>query len=480
MTPDNDTIASAIRTAIAAHQAGRISEAEAGYHRVLTSAPENFDAQHLLGVIALQRGAFDEAARLIAGALSSGPANPDFADAYNNLAVALRGMGRPADALFAYQQVITLKPDHADAHFNLGNLYYEAEKHKTALASYDDAVRLRPARADAHYGRAVVLAALERREEALAACRQAYRLTPEIPFLFGLMVSLKAQVGDWQDLESDIAQLAAQVSAGKPALHPFLALGLLDSPSLQRACARTWMDTNHPGHERQRAPVPAPGNKLRVGYFSMDFRNHLVGAIAADIFKRHDRSKFELYAFSYGPDTHGGLRGVLEATVDRFMDVRGKSDAKIAAIAREIPVDIAVDLAGHTKGARPGIFAARPAAVQVAYTGGTFGSLAMDYIIADRTVIPETARSHYFEKTMWLPHSFLHTGGFLFDDITPTTRAACSLPETVFVFCCFNTATKIMPSTFACWMRILARAPHSVLWLTSGTPTFIARQRGAA
>jgi predicted O-linked N-acetylglucosamine transferase (SPINDLY family) len=204
---------------------------------------------------------------------------------------------------------------------------------------------------------------------------------------------------------------------------------------------------------------------LRVGYFSGDFREHPVATLMAGVFEQHDRARFETYAFSFGPDTGDAMRARLTRAFHRFIDVRAETDAAITAMARNLEIDIAVDLAGYTAEARAGIFAQRTAPVQISYLGypGTLGSPHIDYIIADNVVVPPEARVHFSEKVIALPC-------FQPNDparaIAPgkADRPGAGLPEDAFVFCCFNNIYKITPATFASWMRILKAIDKGVLW----------------
>jgi predicted O-linked N-acetylglucosamine transferase (SPINDLY family) len=202
----------------------------------------------------------------------------------------------------------------------------------------------------------------------------------------------------------------------------------------------------------------------------------------AEIFERHDRSRFEVTAFSFGPEKQDAMRARVSKAFERFVDVRGLQDAGVAALARKLSVDIAVDLKGHTEDARPGIFAQRAAPVQVAYLGypGTMGAGYMDYIIADATVIPEAHKEHYTEKVVWLPDSYQANDSTRPISSRTYSRGLEGLPETGFVFCCFNANYKFLPGTFDAWMRILKHVQGSVLWLIEDNAEAVANLRKEA
>jgi predicted O-linked N-acetylglucosamine transferase (SPINDLY family) len=232
-------------------------------------------------------------------------------------------------------------------------------------------------------------------------------------------------------------------------------------------------------------PIPKrePRDRLRVGYFSGDFREHPVAVLMAQVLEAHDRSKIEVTAFSYGPPVQDAMRKRLASAFDRFEDIRGRSDQDVAQLARRLEIDVAVDLAGYTGGSPSGVFARRAAPIQINYLGypGTMGAEYMDYLIGDRTVIPPEQRVHYDEKIIYLPHSYLPHDSTRVIAEPGRTRAEWGLPAKGFVFCSFNSSYKIMPDVFDGWMRILGRVPGSVLWLSRHNPVVTGNlQREAA
>jgi protein O-GlcNAc transferase len=210
-------------------------------------------------------------------------------------------------------------------------------------------------------------------------------------------------------------------------------------------------------------------DRIRLAYLSADFHQHPTARLMAELFERHDRGRFEVTAIAFGPDDGGPLRARLKKAFDRFEDVRGKSDAEVARMLRALEIDIAVDLNGHTAEGRPGIFAWRPAPVQVNYLvyPGTTGADFMDVILADRIALPADQQPYMREKIVHLPDSYQA------NDTTrvvppPPSRAEAGLPDSGFVFCCFNNSWKITAPMFDIWMRLLSQTGGSVLWLLDG------------
>jgi len=212
--------------------------------------------------------------------------------------------------------------------------------------------------------------------------------------------------------------------------------------------------------------------RIRVAYVSADLRAaHPVAQQLVGVLERHARARFETIGVSLTAEEATPMRERLRNALDRWITVERKGDREVAALLREMEVDIAVDLTGHTANARPGIFALRGAPIQVSYLGypGTQGADYIDYIIADACVIPEDQRQYYSEQVAYLPDTFMPTERWAIDARTPT-RAEAGLPEGGFVFCCFNTPYKIAPEVFDIWMRLLRQVEGSVLWLSGMVP----------
>jgi len=323
----------------------------------------------------------------------------------------------------------------------------------------------------------------------VACYRRAVELDPDIDYLEGLFLHAKMHICDWTHFEEDCGRLEAGVANARAVAYPFHLLAWCASPAVQHACARFYVADKYP-----QFPVPIWGGeryahrRIRVAYLSADYGDHPVMILAAGLFERHDRTRFETTAVSFGLDKPNRLRERLRAPFDRFVDAHHMSDEEVAKLLRDLEIDIAVDLNGFTDGARPNVFTRRAVPVQVNYLGyaGTLGRDDCDYIVADRFVVPEESRAHYTEKVVYLPDSFLvNDSGRAISARTPS-RAEAGLPERGFVFCCFNNSFKITPDVFDAWMRLLGEVDGSVLWLSqakSSSPNNLRREaekRGVA
>ena len=393
---------------------------------------------------------------------------PDYAEAHNNRGNALEDLGRFDQALNSFQRALIAKPDYAAPYFNLGNALAKLGRLDEALENYGRAIEIAPEHAEACNNRGNVLNELRRPEEALGSYARALAIKPDFEWLYGTWLHTKMRLCQWCDFNEDLHDLVVNIERARKITPPFPALTLVDSLSVQRKAAQTWLEHHRPSKDML-APIEkrGRGERIRIGYYSADFHNHATAHLIAELFEKHDRTRFELVAFSFGPDIRDDMRQRLSAAFDEFVDVSGNSDKEIAQFSRQRAIDIAVDLKGFTQDERHGIFFQRAAPIQVSYLGypGTMAAQCIDYIVADRLLIPIHSRLHYSEKIAYLPNSYQVNDRRRRIADEEFSRADLGLPPTGFVFCCFNGNYKITPETFGSWMRILGQVEGSILWL---------------
>jgi predicted O-linked N-acetylglucosamine transferase (SPINDLY family) len=308
-------------------------------------------------------------------------------------------------------------------------------------------------------------------------------LQPDYDYARGNLVESKLYCCDWSDHAELVESLGREVDAGRRAAVPFMFMGISDSSSAQLRCAQSYADHKFPASKQTTAKSERHRHdRIRVAYLSADFRDHAVSHLMMGLFEAHDATRFETIAISLGPDDEDETRKRLKRAFARFIDVRLQSDRQTACLLEELETDIVVDLMGYTKHSRPGILALRPCPIQVNYLGyaGTMGAEYIDYIIADRTVIPEDQRASYVEKVVYLPHSFMATDSRRAIAPSVPTRLEAGLPESGFVFCCFNSCYKFTPAVFDVWMRLLLEVEGSVLWLAECNATAVRNLRQSA
>ena len=465
---------------MAFQNAGRLQDAVEQYQRVIQLMPGFAEAYANYGTSLRGLRAYPAARAAYDAALKLKPDHPAF---LSNRGAILMDMGDAPGALADFDRAIALAPDNPRAHNNRGVVLVELKRDAEALVNFDRAIQLMPEFADAFGNRGNALRNLKRLPEAIASYDRALALRPDYRFLAGTRMLAKMEICDWRERAAESAALVAGVRAGRLVTQSFTLLALTDDPAVHRQAAQQWSAAEAPADPVlgpiQRYPGASP--RIRVGYFSMDFQNHPVAALTVEMFERHDRAKFEIAAFSFGPDAEDPMRQRLQRAFDRFVDVKDKSSREVAEMARALQIDIAVDLAGLTTGARPGIFAMRAAPLQVGYLGypSTTGAAYMDYLIADMVLVPLAHQAHFSEKIIYLPCFQSNDTTREIDPATPS-RGALGLPEDGVVFACFNGAYKVAPEAFDIWMRILTRVPGSMLWLSVSHPQAQANLRTEA
>jgi len=408
---------------------------------------------------------------------------PDFVQAYNNKGIVFKDLTRYDEALSHYDQAIKLKPDYAEAYNNKGNIFKDLARYDEALSHYDQAIKFKPDFAKAYNNKGNVFKDLARYDEALSYYDQAIKLEPVHEYLFGMSLHTKMFMCDWQNFEFNVKSLSSQINENKKSsiCLPFLAL--IDSPSIQRKSSEIWVNDKYPFNSSFGPILKSKHrDKIKVGYYSPDFREHAIAHLITELFELHDKNHFELFGFYFGPPDSSKMHKRVSFAFNKFIDVRLESDKDIALMSREIGIDIAVDLAGFTGLARTDIFAYRAAPIQVNYLGypGTMGAEYIDYIIADPTLIPSKSQQHYSEKVVYLPNSYQVNDRKRVIADKVFTRKELGLPKEGFVFCCFNNIYKITPSTFDGWVRILKAVNGSILWLLEDNPIAVLNLRKEA
>jgi predicted O-linked N-acetylglucosamine transferase (SPINDLY family) len=512
------------------HQQGKLREAFLRYDAVLAADPGNAPALHYSGVVLYQAGKIPEAAERIRASLELEPRSADawsnlalvldcagrreaarnalleaarlapdspeilanlsatevaigrvveaeasarraiaadanFAAAWHNLALSLEPQGRLLEALDAASRATALVPgESAYAGFK-AQLEITAGMRKKARATLDAALARKPGSAAMQFQ----LAGLLEREHDVGGAMQAYenvvRLEPQHGAALSQLLFLRQSLGDWHDLEELRKRFRDGIHGGTPLLSPFVWLSQPSSRHEQRRCAEAWTAALAP-------PAATDGRRglndgrLRIGYLSADFHSHATAYLAAGLFERHDRRRFEIIAYSTGPDDRSAMRERLVRAFDRFVDAAGWPAMRLAQTIRDDGIDILVDLKGHTEGAAPAVLALRPAPIHVHYLGypGTLGGNLADYLIGDEVVTPLAHATDYVETLALLPGSYQ-----INDRVQPVAdapmRQTLGFTSSAIVLCCFNRGYKLNPEVFDAWLRILAEVPDAVLWL---------------
>ena len=406
---------------------------------------------------------------------------PNCAEAWLGRGNAHYALRQSDDALSAYEKALGFNAHLAEAWLGRGSVSFERGDYDDALAAYERALSLNPRLAAAWNARGNVMFERRRFSAALATYDKAAELKPGIDYAAGTRLLAKLHMCDWSNLDTEIESCLDRIRQGKLASTPFALLALPASAAEQQQCAQRYVEDRLATKRASRRKAYAH-DRIRVAYSSADFGEHPVAYLTAGLYERHDRSRFEIIGISFGRDRTSPIRQRLQGAFDRFIDVADKSENEIAELMKELEIDIAVDLMGHTRDGRPGVFARRPAPVQVSYLGylGTIGADYIDYVIADAVALPFDQQRYYSEKIVHLPDCFLVNDDRLSIAPRTPTRDEVGLPGNGFVFCSFNNSYKLAPAMFALWMRLLRAVDHSVLWLAEANPDMAANLRREA
>ena len=409
---------------------------------------------------------------------------PGFAEAWGNRGLALRDMGRFEEARASFETVLTIEPGNAVAMNSHGNVLRDMKKFDEAIQSYSAAIKARPSYAEALINRGYTHWALKRYEDGMADVELALRLEPDFPYGRGEILHARMYAADWRDFAARKDELVQLVRAGKRAIQPFDFQAIAETPADAQACSRIWARDKYPQmparpHDRL---ARKGAEKIRVGYVSGEFRQQATALLMAGLYEHHDRERFEITAFDSGRNDQSPMRARLENSFDRWIGIAGLSDEQAADVIRDAGVDILVNLNGFFGEARMGVFARKPAPIQVNYLGfpATLGAPYIDYILADTVTIPEAEQEFYDEQVVYLPGSYQANDDKGRPMAATPSRAEAGLPPDGFVFCNFNNAYKLTPETFDSWMRILSEVDGSVLWLLESPAPFGANLRQEA
>ncbi len=444
----------------------RYDEALAAYDGALALKPNFFDAWVGRGNVFFELKRYDEAFGAYDKALAL---KPDLANAWLGRGNVCSDLKRFDEAIAAYDKALAFKPDLAKAWIGRGNVSFELKRYDDALVAYDKARALESDLAEAWLNRGNVFDRLNRHEEAAAAYAKVLEINPQHPFTKGMFLHQKMLSCDWKGIDELVAEIDSDIALGKRSAEPFGYQAIAHSAQNYKRCAEIYAADKAP---RSQTPLwrgeRYSNSKIRIGYLSGEFRKHVVSFLMTGLFELHDKNRFELFAIDSGWDDGSGQRERIKNAFDTIIDISRLDDHRVATLIKQKQIDILVNLNGYHGEQRNRVFSYKPSPIQINYLGftATMGADYIDYIIADRYVIPPDQKAFYTEKVVYLPDVYqVNDTKRPIAERTPT-RAELKLPDTGFVFCCFNNNFKITPDIFGIWMRVLNEVPNSVLWLT--------------
>jgi len=462
-------MSSSLDSAIELHQKGFLNNAQEQYENIIKFDPNNFQAIHLLGVIFFQKKNYLKSIKLINKSINI---NPNNFSAYNNLGNVFRELKKYADAIKAYNKAIEINPNYTGCLYNIAKTYTSTSNNKLALIFYEKTIASDRNFLDAYYDYAELLENLGKYNESLETYYKLLKLNPDYPYLKGSIVNLKLKICKWENLGEDIKDIENNIIK-KQAANPFHVLLITDSPKLQKIAIEKYSQHKFPPFNSTFINS-ANNKKIKIGYYCADFSDHPMGRITPELFENHNKNIFEIYGFYFGA-INDSLTSRISNSFHKFINVFTKSDIEIVDLSRNLGIDIAVDLNGFTKNCRPNIFAYRCAPLQISYLAypATMGCGYIDYIIADKILIPEDHQKYFTEKIIYLPKSYQVSDQKRSISKKIIYKKDFNLPEDKFIFCCFNNVTKINPEIFDIWMKILKKNQESILWLLSDNKNVI-------
>ncbi|WP_413678366.1 tetratricopeptide repeat protein [Prochlorococcus sp. MIT 0916] len=437
-------------------------EAEIATRKAIEIKPNFAEAYNNLGIILNSFGNLKDAEIAHRKAIKH---KPSYAEAYSNLGGILKNLNNLKEAESLTRKAIKLKPNYADAYYNLGCILSAAGKLKEAEICHRKAIEIKPSFVEAHNNLGNTLGDLNKLEEAQKSYKRCLDLKPNDNQYLSNLIQILLKFCDWDEIDS-YSPLIKQIGLEGRAINPLDLMYLEDNPekNLKRAINYS--------KKKEREELPnlhkRKGNdKIKLGYFSSDFRNHPVSISLISILELHNKSKFKVYIYSLSKSKDYYTERIKD-TAFCFREITDLSDIEIVNLVRNDQIDIAIDLNGHTKFNRLSIFSYRLAPFQINYLGypGTIGSKSFDYIIADKILIPEDNKKFYTEKVLYLQNTLLpplKNKKLILKN--KFSREELGLPVDAFVFTCFNNIQKITRRELNIWIRLLMKIDKSVLWL---------------
>ena len=453
------------KKAVDLYEIGKISDAKKICIIIYEKNPKNFDNLRLLNYIYFKEKNFSKALYFINKAIKI---NSNFAEAYIEQGNALNELKKYEEAINSFNKAIKINPNNTRAYHNKGFVLHELGNIKLAIESYNEAIKTDPNFVQSHNNLGFAFHQLKKFSESLKSYKKAFEINPNFNFLLGKIIHSKRYFCEWNSHEKNLITLKNKLKKNETASLPFAILSLYDSPLLQQKAAEifikeTFLKKKNPNNISN----IKKNEKIRIGYYSADFYNHAMAFLLARMFELHDKSKFEIIAFYFGPKKNDLMNKRIRNAFTQFIEVNSKTDKEISELSKELNIDIAIDLMCYTTNARIGIFSERCAPIQINYLGypGTSGADFIDYIIADKILIPKENQQFYSEKIIYLPNTYQVRDPTQRISNKIYKRKDFGLPEKNFVFCCFNQNYKITPDVYDIWMRLLKKIDGSVLWL---------------
>jgi len=468
----NQLLISMLRACIYYIENKKYDDAIAILKKVLQIHPKNIDGLHLIAVAFKEKKSFQNAREYFKKLLVLEKGN---AKMWRNYGLLLCDMHEYKSAIHSYNEAIKLDPLYEDAWYDRGVALMRLNKLSEAIDSFESCLRFGKKDNEIQVNIGYCHSGLRQYDDAGRIFKKASDSDNSYPYLLGTIIFHKLLIADYSYSDEDVSVIIKNIENEKKAIIPLQAFSVVDDAELHLKVAKIWVQSEISVPNRVKEFKIKGKGRIKIGYFSSDFKEHPVAYLIAGLLELHDRSEFEIFAFSLQPSVQGDpIRNRLVEAVDRFIHLDGKSDEEISNIVQGFEIDIAIDLNGHTENNRLALFATRMAPIQVSYLGfpGTTGVDFIDYIIADGVVIPDEHKKFFTEKILYLPGCFMGDDDKRMRSKRIFTKKECGLPDVGIVFCCFNNSYKFNKKIIESWVRILKAVDKSVMWIAENNENF--------
>ena len=435
------------------------------FKKLLTLNPKFTEAYNNIGNCYFQLNKHQDAIENFKKSIEIDPKN--FV-AYSNIANVYRELKLFEKSILNYKKSIELNNKYFLAFNNLANVYKDISKFDEAIINYRKAIKINDKYVSAYENLGNVFHETAKFNEAANNYKKAYDINQDHHYVLGRLIHNKMYICEWAEVESYRKTLISKLKNNKKVSTPFELLSIIDDPEIHLLASKMYFDEKYLTNNFEISKMKKnKSDKIKIGYFSPDFRNHPVLHLIKDVFKHHDKSKFEIYAFSFEKHKNDEFTAEIKDFFNKFIEIKDLSDKEVYELTREIDIDIAIDLCGYTAFNRVKLFSNRVAPIQINYLGypGSIGTNFMDYIIADQIVIPKDEIKNYSEKVVYLPNCYQPNSNYEKLKIKDLRKKDFSLPEDKVIFCNFGSNFKINAKTFDSWMSILEKVPNGILWL---------------
>ena len=494
-------MSNAIKELLSLYRDKKFALAEKKCSKLIQRAKPNYELLNLHAILLFELKKYDHSILQLEKSLKI---NPNYHQGYNSLGNVYFKKNDFQLAIVNFDKALGLKPDYFEAISNKANVYFKQKKYELALKNYNQVLSINDNFQNAYEGRAKIFKIIQKFDEAIVAWKKvveldptndvaltqlgdlyfdknkldlaieyyekAIKINPDKDFLIGNIILTKTKMCDWENLDKYLKNLKKDIISRKKISPPYPNLTFFDDPKLHYIAAEVWSKEHISNENLSKIKFKQKKDKIKLGYFSADFRTHAMGHLMVKMLEQHDRSKFEIYGFYFGPkiNSNDELSKRILKCFDKFVDISLIEDLEVAKISREIGLDIAVDFMCYTGNYnRFGVFTKRCAPLQVNFLGypGTSGSKFIDYIILDKKIICDENKEHFSENLIIIPDTYQPNEDEKKTSLNFNSKEELGLPKDKFIFACFNSHQKILPDMFNNWIEILKEKEDSVLWL---------------